>query len=71
MPLEKYDIQKAAKMWSKISDYQSVHYHAWHEECKNNREFYEGMQYTNEEREILQERGQYDLVVNKIRKAIK
>lgn len=71
MSIIQYSIQDAAKIWTKLSNYESNTYLTWQKECMTNREFYEGEQYTEEEKEKLAERGQYDIVVNKIRKAIK
>ncbi len=71
MPLIKYDNQTAAKLWSKLADYSCGKANLWFEECVSNREFYEGIQYTSDELEKIAERGQYNIVINKIRKAIK
>lgn len=71
MEIIKYSPQEAAKKWTKISTYDNNMLAAWQKECMSNRMFYEGEQYSPEEKEILAARGQYDIVINKIRKAIK
>ena len=71
MGLIKYSIQDAAKIWTRLSNYECNKFVSWQQQCMENREFYEGEQYTAEEKAKLAERGQYDIVVNKIRKAIK
>lgn len=71
MPLIKYDSKTAGLMWSRLADYSCNKMSAWLNECVSNREFYEGIQYTTDELDAIAKRGQYAIVINKIRKAIK
>jgi len=69
--LKKLDIQKAYELWRKLSNYGSARWNTWHAECLTNRAFYYGQQYTDAEIETITERGQYNIVINKIRKSIR
>ena len=71
MPIVKYDAETAGKLWSRLADYSCGKASTWNNECISNREFYEGIQYTQEELDAIADRGQYAIVINKIRKAIK
>ena len=67
----KKDRVLAAKLWKKIVAYETGVYPQWVEDCESNAMFYHGEQWTDTEREKLKERGQYELVINKIRKAMR
>ena len=69
--INRLDSKEAGKVWTNISRYETAMSLAWQKECLQNRSFYEGYQYTPEEEEVLAGRGQYNIVINKIRKAIK
>ena len=66
MPLEK-SREKAAELWRKITSYETGYYPSWIQDCATNSLFYHGEQWTDVERELLKERGQYEIVINKIR----
>ncbi len=51
--------------------YSSPQYTTWKDLCKSNRSFYYGDQLSSADSAVLAERGQYEIVVNKIRKAIR
>lgn len=61
----------AGRLWRKIADYENPLYGAWAKDCLENRSFYFGHQASASEIEKLQARGQYYIVVNKIRKALR
>ena len=69
--LRQLPIEEASKYWYQLSTYEPATYQAWFEECKSNRSFHEGEQFTEDEKTIMTERGQYMITMNKIRKAIK
>ena len=50
---------------------ESAEYNTWVEQCQQNKNFYFGEQYTTDEKALIQERGQYDIVINKVRKAMR
>ncbi|NCB03106.1 MAG: hypothetical protein EOM67_13230, partial [Spirochaetia bacterium] len=65
------DREKAYKLWSRILNYETGVYPSWIADCTSNCLFYHGEQWTETEREKLKERGQYELVINRIRKAMR
>lgn len=67
----KLNDKDAAKLWQKVAYYECDQYNNWIAECISNRSFAEGIQYTSEEEAALAARGQYKIVINKVRKAIK
>lgn len=69
--LMKIDTQAAQKIWLKIYSYECGFYTQWLGECKDNRRFYYGIQSTDAEKTAIAERGQYEIVINKIRKAMR
>jgi hypothetical protein len=69
--LQKLDTAQAQKMWLKIYSYECGFYTNWLESCKDNRRFYYGIQSTDEEREVIANRGQYEININKIRKSMR
>lgn len=71
MSIKRLDPKEASIVWNKLNTYDSPVAEAWRIQCLENRKFYEGEQSTPEEREKIAERGQYDITINKIRKAIK
>ena len=70
-PLMKISMQEAQKIWLKIYSYECGYYNTWAEECKDNRRFYYGIQSTKEEKEAIAARGQYEIVINRIRKSMR
>lgn len=68
MPLVKLQNDEAFSKWRKVMNYESAMYNTWITQCKENRQFYFGEQYTQAEKTTLAERGQYDIVINKTRK---
>lgn len=71
MSIIKLEPRQAGILWNKLSSYDSPLAVEWRRQCLDNRKFYEGDQYTTEELEKIAERGQYNIVINKIRKAVK
>ena len=69
--ITKLDGVKAGNLWRKIYSYECGYYTTWVNQCKSNREFYYGEQSTAEEKQVMAERGQYEIVMNKIRKAMR
>lgn len=67
----KKDKLDAGKLWNKITAYETGVYPSWFIDCQSNSLFYHGEQWTDEERDRLKERGQYELVINKIHKAMR
>lgn len=62
--------KEAAAAWMRIAYYENDEYRKWLDDCKENREFAYGAQYTQDEIDALNTRGQYTVAVNKIRKAV-
>lgn len=69
--ITKLDGVQAGNLWRKIYSYECGYYTTWINQCKSNREFYYGEQSTAEEKQVMAERGQYEIVMNKIRKAMR
>ena len=69
--LIKIDNKQAHKLWLKIYSYECGYYSTWVNSCTENRRFYYGFQSTDAEKEELKKRGQYEIVMNKIRKAMR
>lgn len=69
--LIKLEEKAAADLWNQLATLEGDKYSSWRESCINNRKFYYGDQYTDEEIEILSGKGQYSIVINKVRKAIR
>ncbi len=51
--------------------YSSAEWTTWKSQCNDNRAFYYGNQLSSSDSEAIAARGQYELVINKIRKAIR
>lgn len=69
--IRKLNGKEAYLLWNKIYSYECGYYNTWVEECKRNREFYYGEQSTAEEKKQIADRGQYEIVINKIRKSMR
>lgn len=68
--LHELDAQSAFEIHRRIGAYESAEYLKYLTDCEENRDFNYGNQYTEQEIEDQQNRGQYTLVVNKCRKFI-
>lgn len=69
--LVKLKDEESIKLWRKLANYENLMYRQWLTESLENRAFYFGHQSSHEDIEINKERGQYHIVINKIRKAMK
>lgn len=69
--LVKLNTTEALNRWSRLMYYSSSQYVSWKQQCTDNRAFYYGNQYSQPDSEVIAARGQYEIVVNKIRKAIR
>jgi len=69
--IKKLDNKTAVKRWQLLFGYRTREYVQWLNQCKINERFYFGEQYTDEEIKKLKERGQYVIVMNRLRKAIR
>jgi hypothetical protein len=70
--IRKINSKESYKRFSQLATYENNgKYGPWKDLCRNLRSFYFGNQWTQEEKEKLEERGQYTLTINKVRKAIK
>jgi len=65
------DTKTSMDLWAKVYSYECGYWSSWVTECRENRAFYYGYQSTEAEREEIAEKGQYEIVINKIRKAIR
>ena len=63
--------EESAKIWYKLSTYEDNMYSLWRASCLENRAFYFGNQASQAEITEIQGRGQYYIVINKIRKAMR
>lgn len=71
MKARKMDVEEAVTIVSELSYCENPQYRAWQQACRSNREFYFGEQVSKEDRETLEARGQYLIIINKIRKSIR
>ena len=69
MGLFQMDDKLSAKYHQWISGNEDNSYKRHQADCKSNQDFYYGHQYTQEELDINSTRGQYNLIVNKLRNA--
>lgn len=69
--ITRLDGTQTGNLWRKIYSYECGYYTQWIAECKKNREFYYGEQSTAEEKATMAARGQYEIVINKIRKSMR
>ncbi len=68
--LKKMSPEETIKLWLRISSYEGPAWTSWQKNCSENREFYYGKQWTDDEIETLEDRGQFVLAINKLRKKI-
>jgi len=71
MGLIKLTPKQSYDRWYALMCTESAEYNTWVEQCQQNKNFYFGEQYTTDEKALIQERGQYDIVINKVRKAMR
>ena len=62
--------KQAYESWKRITAYESSNYLTWKSACEKNRQFYFGQQYTAEELEANEDKGQYTFTINETRPAI-
>jgi len=71
MQLKKMSNTESLKVFREIMGYETPERRQWTLQSQENRNFYFGGQYTQEEMNDIADRGQYPHVINKIRKAIR
>lgn len=59
------------KMFQILNDLDSKEQQEYEDKCKANLDFYFGAQQTQEEADAIEDRGQYSIIINKVRKLMK
>jgi len=62
---------QALDNWARMMYYETAEYNKWKTQCLSNRKFYYGDQLSAADAAKMAERGQFQMVVNKIRKSIR
>ena len=68
--LKKLNTEESAEVFQRISAYECSDYVNYKTDCAENRDMTFGNQWTETEKETIEARGQYALIINKLRKAI-